>query len=42
MPTEREVPEYVKANLDYWLTVELTDPDRAEPIVDAICRRWGI
>lgn len=38
---EREVPEYVKANLDYWLTVEATNPERAGPIIVAMSKRWG-
>ena len=38
---EREVPKYVKANLDYWLTVEATNPERAGPIIAAMSKRWG-
>jgi hypothetical protein len=37
-----DIPEYVKANLDYWLDVEATNPERAGPVIDDICRRWGI
>ena len=38
---QTEIPDYVKRNLDYWLTVEATDPDRAGPIIAAMSKRWG-
>lgn len=36
------IPDYVLRNLDYWLTVEASDPDRAGPIIRDICLRWEI
>jgi hypothetical protein len=37
-----KIPEYVLANLDYWLKVEREDPDRAGPVIAAISDRWQI
>ena len=42
MISKPDVPIYVTKNLDYWLTVAETNPDRANPIIDDICARWGI
>ena len=40
--TDPRLPEYVRKNLEYFLDHEAEDPERFEPLVDALCRRWGI
>ena len=39
---EREVvPNYVKRMLDYWLDVEIHDPEMAGPKITALSEKWG-
>jgi hypothetical protein len=40
--TDARLPEYVRRNLEYFLDHEAEDPERFEPLVDDLCRRWGI
>jgi hypothetical protein len=42
MDAPRDIPLRVWKNLDFWLNVSKIDPDRADPVIDDICRRWGI
>jgi len=37
-----EVPQYVKDNLEFYLELEKTVPDRAGPVIADICRRWDL
>ncbi len=40
--TDARLPEYVRRNLEYFLDHEAEDPERYSPLVDDLCRRWGI
>ncbi len=40
--TDTRLPEYVKRNLEYFLDHLSEDPERYNPLIDDLCRRWGI
>ena len=40
--TDSRLPGYVRRNLEYYLDHLPENPDRFNPIIDDICKRWGI
>jgi len=40
--TDGRLPEYVKRNLEYFLDHLSEDPERYNPLIDDLCRRWNV